>query len=254
VGFIAQAIARAHNTRGVAPLIRHLNDPETPASDLPRIAQALRELNDGSALPAMLDFLRLYHADDGMVPQVDGTDPINDRSVNDQEALSSAMEQCAFALAASSNPAHRRWVESIAVDPNTVDGLRAGLRRALTGGQPGSAGTNSASSSTASASSSSREPEVDDPNIPPPRLSMERIAREFEPVREELRACLRGLPSVPSQVRITFRYDYEGHITSPSVTPVELGACVLPIVSRMTLPRSQMPRDIGTYYLVGGSQ
>lgn len=257
VGFIAQAIARARNTRGVAPLIRHLNDPETPAADLPRIAQALRELNDGSALPAMLDFLRLYHADDGMVPQVDGTDPINDRSVSDQEAIASAMEQCAFALAASTNPAHRRWVESIAVDPNTVDGLRPGLRRALTGGQPGNGGSNSASTTSGAGSSGaagSSEPEVDDPNIPPPRLSMERIAREFEPVREELRACLRGLPSVPSQVRITFRYDYEGHITSPSVTPVELGACILPIVSRMTLPRSQMPRDIGTYYLVGGSQ
>lgn len=256
VGFIAQAIARSRNTRGVAPLVRHLNDPETPATDLPRIAQALREIGDASALPAMLDFLRVYHADDGMVPQVDGTDPINDRSVSDQEALSSALEQCAFALVRSSNPAHRRWVESIAVDPNTVEGLRAGLRRALTGGQP--TNTNAGASSDAGASNasstSSSEPEVDDPNIPPVRLSMERIATAMEPVREEMRACLRGLTSIPAQVRITFRYDYEGHITSPSVTPPELGACILPIVSRMTLPRSQTPREIGTYYLVGGTR
>ncbi|MFO0563628.1 MAG: PQQ-binding-like beta-propeller repeat protein [Polyangiales bacterium] len=254
VGFIAQAIARARNTRGVAPLVRHLNDPETPATDLPRIAQALRELNDPSALPAMLDFLRVYHADDGMVPQVDGTDPINDRSVSDQESLTSALEQCAFALVRSSNPAHRRWVESIAVDPNTVDGLRPGLRRALTGGQPGNGANNNSDGGTSTSAATSSEPEVDDPNIPPVRLTMERIATAMEPVREEMRACLRGLSSIPSQVRITFRYDYEGNITSPSVTPPELGACILPIVSRVTLPRSQTPREIGTYYLVGGTR
>jgi outer membrane protein assembly factor BamB len=254
VGFIAQAIARAHATRGTAPLVRHLNDPETPATDLPRIAAALRELNDPSALPAMLDFLRIYHADDGMVPQVDGTEPINDRSVNDQESLASAMEQCAFALVRSSNTAHRRWVESLAVDPNTVEGLRAGLRRALTGQQPGAstAAANGSNTGSSGAGSNSSEPAIEDPNIPPVRLTMERIATAMEPVREEMRACLRGLTSIPAQVRITFRYDHEGNITSPSVTPPELGACILPIVSRVTLPRSQTPREIGTYYLVGG--
>lgn len=254
VGFIAQAIARARNTRGVAPLVRHLNDPETPATDLPRIAQALRELGDPSALPAMLDFLRIYHADDGLVPQVDGTEPINDRSVSDQEALVSALEQCAFALAHSSNPAHRRWVEAIAVDPNTVDGLRPGLRRALTGGQPGSGSNNGNASGRTSLSSSTRsEPEIDDPNIPPVHLTMEHIATAMEPYREEMLACLRGRSSMPSQVRITFRYDHEGHISAPSVTPADLGPCILPIVSRVTLPRSQTPREIGTYYLIGGA-
>ncbi|MFO0557096.1 MAG: hypothetical protein U0269_03690 [Polyangiales bacterium] len=198
--------------------------------------------------------MRVYHADDGMVPQVDGTDPINDRSVSDQESLTSALEQCAFALVRSSNPAHRRWVESIAVDPNTVDGLRPGLRRALTGGQPGNGANNNSDGGTSTSAATSSEPEVDDPNIPPVRLTMERIATAMEPVREEMRACLRGLSSIPSQVRITFRYDYEGNITSPSVTPPELGACILPIVSRVTLPRSQTPREIGTYYLVGGTR
>jgi hypothetical protein len=194
----------------------------------------------------MLDFLRLYHADDGLVPQVDGSEPINDRSIGDQEALVSAMEQCALALARSPLPAHRRWLEAFAVDPNTVDALRPALRRALTN-------PDAASSSGRTASSGATEAVIapDDPNIPPPRLTMERIAEAMEPVRDELRACLRSLSAMPAQVRITFRYDHEGTITTPSVTPSELSACVLPIVSRVRLPRSQSAREIGTYYLIG---
>jgi hypothetical protein len=258
VGYIAQAIARARASSGVAPLVRHLNDPETPATDLPRIAAALRELGDSTALPAMLDFLRVYHADDGSVPQVDGTEATNDRSLGDQEAVVSAMEQCAMALARSGSPNHRRWLQALAIDPNTVDALKPILQRlirdpsaaASSSGSTSSTSSTAASGSTTSGGSNTSVP--DDPSIPPPRLTMERIAQAMEPVREELRACLRGLSSVPSQVRITFRYDHEGMITSPSVTPPELTACVLPIISLVRLPRSQSPREIGTYYLVGG--
>lgn len=258
VGYIAQAIARARATSGVAPLVRHLNDPETPASDLPRITSALRELGDSTALPAMLDFLRVYHADDGSVPQVDGSEAINDRSISDQEAVVSAMEQCALALARSGNPNYRRWLQALAIDANTVEPLKPILQRVLrdpnasaSSASSGSSGGSSGTSAGSAGSSGASVP-VDDPSIPPPRLTMQHIAQAMEPVREELRACLRGLTSVPAQVRITFRYDNEGVISSPSVTPPELGACVLPIVALVHLPRSQSPREIGTYYLVGG--
>jgi hypothetical protein len=249
VGYIAQAIGRARASSGVAPLVRHLNDPETPATDLPFITGALRELGDPTALPALLDFLRLYHADDGVVPQVDGSEPINDRSISDQEAMVTAMEHCAIALARSGVPSHRQWIQALAVDPNTVDALRPIFQRVLSGNT-----TPSRSEATGASGSQSNTAVVlaDDPNIPPSHLSMERIAAAMEPRRESMRECLQGLPSVPAQVRITFRYDNEGTITTPTVTPANLSACIIPIVMTVTLPRSQTAREIGTYYLVGG--
>lgn len=252
VGYIAQALGRARNSRGVAPLIRHLQDPETPATDLPRIIGALREIGDSSAVPAVLDFLRLYHADDGMVPQVDGSDPINDRSPSDQEAVVSAMEQASMTVQQLGTPTQKQWLQALMVDPNTVEPLRPGLQRAMAGTvTPVSDGNGSATSTTANANNTVTIDE-NDPNFLPPRLTPRHISEGFEPVREELRACLRPLTSQPSQVRFTFRYDGDGHITAPIiVTPAEVQACMLPIIQGVTLRRSGSPREIGNYYLIG---
>jgi hypothetical protein len=242
VGFIAQALGRSRTSGAVAPLLRHLNDPETPADDLPHITAALRATDDRGALAGMLEFLQLFHADDGLVPQVDGAEAINDRSISDQEAIVRAMEHCVLALAAGGDGGDRRWLQAMADDPNTVEPLRPILRRAL-GADP--------ASRAAEASAPRETPEIEDPNIPPTHLSMARIAAAFEPRRESMLECLQGLSSVPAQVRITFRFDDEGRISSPTVTPGELSACIVPLVLTVTLPRSQTSRDIGTYYLVG---
>jgi outer membrane protein assembly factor BamB len=250
VGYIAQALGRAHSSSGVAPLIRHLQDPETPANDLPKIVAALREIGDSTAVPALLDFLRLYHADDGMVPQVDGSDPINDRSVNDQEAVVSAMEQAALAVFQLGSPTQKQWLQAIAVDPNTVESLRPGLTRAMTGG----ASTSVAATSSSGTASGSNTILIDenDPNFLPPRLTARHINEGFEPVREQLRACLRPLSSQPAQVRFSFRFDGDGHITLPIVvTPASVQDCMVPIIQSVTLRRSGSPRDIGNYYLLG---
>ncbi len=251
VGYIAQALGRARNSSGVSPLIRHLQDPETPATDLPRIVGALREIGDATAVPALLDYLRLYHADDGLVPQVDGTDPINDRSINEQEAVVSAMEQAALAIFQMGNPSQKQWLQALMVDPNTVEALRPGLQRAIAGQAPPS---NTATAGTASTGSNNTATiDENDPNFLPPRLTARHISQAFEPARDELRACLRPLTSQPSQVRFSFRYDGEGHIGAPIiVTPAEVQACMLPIIQSVVLRRSATPRDMGSYYLQGG--
>lgn len=60
VGPLAAALA-AMNERRAAPLLaRHLNDPETPAGDLQRVAAALVVLAGTGELPALRTFFALY--------------------------------------------------------------------------------------------------------------------------------------------------------------------------------------------------
>jgi hypothetical protein len=82
---------------------------------------------------------------------------------------------------------------------------------------------------------------------------MEMIRDAMEPARERMMQCLVGLSSRPSQVRITFRYDSEGVITNAAVVPAQLQPCIGPIVNSVRLPPSQVGREIGNYYLLGGA-
>ena len=78
VGVLARALAAVHEHRAVAPLIAHLQDPYTPANQLQAIVAALRDLGDPTVLPALLDFVTIYHADDGAVTPVGGGTAIDD--------------------------------------------------------------------------------------------------------------------------------------------------------------------------------
>ncbi len=258
VGFIARSLAAAHERRGVAALIAHLQDPETPATELPPLVRALREFGDASAVPALLDFLRLYHADDGNVPPMGGGEPVNDRQAPEQEALNAAMEQAVQTVSQLGGPRERRWLQAMADDTNTIDAVRTVLNRVLSGA-PGSdgGGTGAATAGGAGAAGTPANGGADtnpDPNLPPSRLSMDMIREAFQPAQAEFLRCLDGSPTRPGQLRIQFRYDSEGRIASPVVTPPQFGPCITPIALRVHLPPSQVGREIGTYYVLGGSQ
>lgn len=248
VGFIARALANARDRRGVALLVSHLHDPETPATELPPLVAALKDLGDATVVPALLDFVRLYHSDDGLVPPVTGGDPVNDRSVSEQESLTAAMELAIQAIAQLGGPPERRWLQALLEDQNTMEPIRTVLQRVLSG--------SSRASNTDTDTSSTGSHQPDDtavhPALPPSRLTMEMIREDFEPLRERMMQCLSGLPSRPAQVRITFRYDSQGNIASPSIIPPSLTPCLLPLVNQVRLRPSQVAREIGTYYLVGG--
>ncbi|MEI8258281.1 MAG: hypothetical protein WCJ30_21605, partial [Deltaproteobacteria bacterium] len=252
VGFIARALANAHERRAIAPLIAHLSDPETPATELPPLVAALRDFGDPSAIPALLDFVRLYHADEGIVPPIGEGEGINDRSLSEQQAVNSALELAIGTIAQTGGPPERRWLQAQLDDTNTLEVVRAVLRRALSGesAAPGSsAGLAVGGNGTATAEPAE---DVDDPNIPPTHLTPEMIADGFEPVRAEMMHCLDGMTSRPAQVRLTFRYDSDGHVTNVMVAPAVLQRCVEAIAPRVHLRTSQTPRDIGNYYLMGG--
>ncbi len=243
VGLLARGIAAAHDTRGAAALVAHLADPATPLADLPALVAALRVLNDPVALPALVDFVRLYHADVGAVPPVGGGDPIDDRLASDQDTLSVALEQAVQAIARMGGPADFRVLDDLLADPNSPQAVRVATARARGGGAHAPAGSEGA-------------PDAAPEGVPTPTFQMpasylaaDAIADGFAPHRDELLGCLRDAPSRPAQVRLEFFYDSEGHVTHVTVTPARFGACMSPLVERVQLPASQVGREIGTYNL-----
>jgi hypothetical protein len=255
VGFIARALANAHERRAVALLTAHLNDPDTAATELPPLVNALEEFGDTAALPALLDFVRLYHADEGQVPPVGEGEGVNDRSLPEQNAITAALELAIQAIYQMGTPNDRRWLQAMADDSNTLDPVRQSLQRTLSGqsAAPSNATASNGSSGTPSTGGGGEEPEVDDPNLPPPRLTSDMVADGFSATRDQMMHCLDGMTSRPAQVRITFRYDNEGHVSNVNVLPAILQRCISQIAEGVTLRRSQTPRDIATYYLVGGN-
>jgi outer membrane protein assembly factor BamB len=250
VGFIARALATARERRGVPALVSHLQDPDTPAEELPLLVAALQELGEPSAVPALLDFVRLYHADDGPVPALGGGNAMNDRSLQEQEAINAALTLAVQAIARLAGPVEQRWLQALAVDSNTLEPVRLALVRTLQSDP-------TVTPTTASAGAAgSEEPDEErfDPNLPPPRISMAMIRNAMDPARPQMMQCLNGMTSRPSQVRVSFRYDRTGTITDATVTPPTLQPCLAPLVQRVRLPASQVAREIGTYYLLGGPQ
>jgi len=236
VGLLARGIA-AHRERNAVPaLIAHLQDPATAASDLPPLVSALRELGDPSCVRPLVDFIRLNHADTGAAPPVGGGDPIDDRIVSDQEPMEAALEQAVTAVAALGTINERRILAEVAVHPRTARAVADAIARALRG--------------EGVAATSTEAPQAPMTfQAPPNRVAMDAVESAFFPLRQEMLECLRGTPSRPATVRITFRYDGAGAISHVIVNPAQFQPCIEPIAERVRLPESAANREIGTYNL-----
>lgn len=236
VGLLARGIA-AHRERSAVPaLIAHLQDPATPASDLPSLVSALRELGDPACVRPLVDFIRLNHADTGAAPPVGGGDPIDDRIISDQEPLEAALEQAVTAVAALGALNDRRILAEVAIHPRTARVVSEAISRALRG--------------EGVAATTQEAPQAPMTfQAPPSRVAMDAVESSFFPLRQELLACLRGSPSRPATVRITFRYDGAGAVSHVMVNPAAFQPCMEPIAERVRLPESGANREIGTYNL-----
>lgn len=241
-GLLARGVSAAHERRAVPALIAHLQDPATPASDLPQVVAALRELGDSAALVPLLDFLRLYHADTGMLPPVGGGDLIDDRHIGEQDPLDAALEQAVLAVGAMGGPAERRILDEIGAHPRSALIVRNAVNRVRNGD------TQTVAAAGAGAPSSGGDG-VDMAFQAPSRLNAEALENAFRPLRPRLLECLRGMQSRPATVRIQFRYDSAGAVTHTTVNPASLQGCVAPLIESVTLPENTAGRDIATYNL-----
>ncbi len=236
VGLLARGLAAHHERRAVPALIAHLQDPATPAADLPALVSALRELGDPACVAPLVDFIRLNHADTGAAPPVGGGDPIDERIVSDVEPMEAALEQAVTAVAALGSLNDKRVLAEVAIHPRTARAVSEAISRALRGeGTP------------ALPTEAPQAPMTFQP--PPTRVAMDAVEAAFFPVRQELLECLRGVPSRPATVRITFRYDGAGQLSNVIVNPATFQACMEPVIDRVRLPESGAGREIGTYNL-----
>jgi len=184
----------------------------------------------------MVDFIRLNHADTGAAPPVGGGDPIDERIVSDVEPMEAALEQAVTAVAALGSLNDKRVLAEVAIHPRTARAVSEAISRALRGeGTP------------ALPTEAPQAPMTFQP--PPTRVAMDAVEAAFFPVRQELLECLRGVPSRPATVRITFRYDGAGQLSNVIVNPATFQACMEPVIDRVRLPESGAGREIGTYNL-----
>lgn len=240
VGMLARGLAAARERRAVPALIAHLQDPATAASDLPQITAALRELGDAAAVAPLVDFLRLYHADSGMLSPVGGGEAHDDRHVGEQEPLDAALEQAVLAVGAMGGATERRVLDEIATHPRTATVVRDAIARVSAG---------DTRTAQASATAASQGGGIDMAFHMPTRLNAEAVETAYLPVRPQLLECLRNAPSRPSMVRIQFRYDSAGAVSHATINPTAFQACMAPLIEAVRLPENSAGRDIATYNL-----
>ena len=241
MGFLARALAQAHERRAVSLLVSHLFDPATPTDELAPVVVALRELGDPSSLPALTDFVRLYHADVGPVAPVGGGEPVIERELTDQDHLNAAVEQAIETIARMGGAPERALLDRVRVHPAAPEAVRVAASRMRDGATPESpteAPTGDGAATTGTDMTF---------GAPAGHLSPDAIDDAMAQRRAEVLACLRNAPSRPAQLRVRFRYDGEGRVSNVSVMPAVFQECVAPILEQVQLPTSLAVRELGTW-------
>jgi hypothetical protein len=220
VGALAKA-AGAMRARMLVPvLLRHLEDPSTPASELAGLFEGLATLGDRSAAPAIERFVTLYHAEDG--------------DAHMQNALLAAANALATLRVRSSADVLRRSAD----DPLASERVREGMRRAL-------AAHEAPPPSETPAAQPEPEPEPEPaPDTRPERITAEITERVFQPAIRRLRRCL----GEERRARIALVVDPGGAIGTVVINPEPLRECMEPLIRPLAFPATrQTSRENVTY-------
>ena len=239
LSYLARALGNAHDRRAVAPLVAHLQDPYTPTRELAPIAEALGDLGDRAALPALMDFVVTYHADDGAVPPIGTGAAVDDRTAADIDAMHAAVRASAAAIIRLGGAPERQRVRTLADSSETPAGMRSALNEALHPPPP--------PRPAAAVASASPPPEAPAPvEVLPPRATPAMINTAFARVRDRMVRCFPPGNTVAT-IQIHFRYDGDGHVLNAIVAPGTLTACIEPIAREVQLPRTHVFREVRTY-------
>jgi outer membrane protein assembly factor BamB len=220
VGALAKA-AGAMRARMLVPvLVRHLEDPGTPGSELAGLFEGLAALGDRSAAPAIERFVTLYHAEDG--------------DAHMTAALVAAANALATLRVRSSGDVLRRAAD----DPLASDRVREGMRAAL-------AALEAPPPSDTPAPPPEPEPEPEPaPDTRPERITAQMTERVFQPAIRRLRRCLGQEP----RARIALVVDPGGAVSTVVVNPESVRECMEPLIRPLTFPATrQTSRENVTY-------
>lgn len=214
VGALSNAAIRMNERRAVPLLIAHLRDPQTATSDLPSLAQALRDLGEASAREPLGDFIRLYHAE----------------SPDDElaRALATAIE----AYVHFAGPAAQELLQSLIDDPMSLASVRTTAERELSTLRRGTAEHSdpASPSDTHEANTAAGIPERINPAI---------VSEVLRPIASELSACLVQPGRVHGQARVLLAIEPDGTLHTVSITPREVQECLEPLVRSRSFPRTR---------------
>ncbi|MBL4683217.1 MAG: hypothetical protein JKY37_01395 [Nannocystaceae bacterium] len=119
VAELAEEVVHSGTSPMVGHIVEHLMHPATPADDLPRLVAALGQLGGLAATQGLIDFMRAYHANPGIV--------------SESTAVHAAVDTLA-ALLANHDPAAPRAqsvLNEAYRDPFTDPALRVHIERTL---------------------------------------------------------------------------------------------------------------------------
>lgn len=220
VGALARAAATMRLRQAVPFLLQHLDDPATPAEELPGLFDGLATLGDRRAITAMESFVRLYHAD--------ATDAGTIEAVG---AATAALLRLA--------PDRIEPLTALSVDPLASAPVRARMATALV---PVVAPV---ATEPAPVARAPRTPEPPPEPALPPLVTREMLDELLAPVQQRLVRCLEreGADPLPS-ARILVMLDDQSAIQTVSVTPAELQPCAEPLVRTRTFPRTRQGRQV----------
>lgn len=231
VGPLAQAAAKLQLKAAGPLLVSHVEDPNTPARDLPAVFEALETLNERSAAISVERFVRLHHAE----PEGSELGP----------ALGSALH----ALAALHAKAQRPTLADVASDQLTPKPTREQAQAAL-------ALLDAPPPKAAAAVEPPAPPPQDEVQTDPRpyALTAEVVQKTLGPMRERLKHCLKSDASGPHVGRSSMVVDASGKVEGVFVAPATLQPCVEPILRGAQFPSTRLGRQRVTHVFSDGQK
>ncbi|MFI5306748.1 MAG: hypothetical protein ACHQ53_05315 [Polyangiales bacterium] len=234
VGALAKAAASLKEKRAVGPLLGHLKDPNTRASDLLPLVKSLGELGDPAATEPLEDFLRLYHAD-----------PLDEHVLR-------ALEATPEVLVKLSGPVVQPVLEAVTYDELGAYTVRQKARAALDGlaAQQAAAEKKEEAGQQAQEQVAAQETEAADPSkYAPTSLTLELIDATLLPVRDQLLACLNAGPNKAFQARVLLAVE-DGKVLMVSVLQKDLQACIEPLIRSQPFPKTKSAKREQLTYVI----
>jgi len=233
VGALADAAVTMKLNQAAPLLLRHLQDPNTPADELPRVAHALRELGDRSHAPALSAFIAMYHStntepsvSDSVIAAMESMRALDPKAA---ETTLQAVQDGPFTL-----PLIRARATSLLVAP-----LESKDKPATGAISDKSAPTKPQATVTEEKPTQTPTPKVAAEDTRPVDLSSEMIAQTFSKSREKFEACFDGAAPTVQSANLGLVILQDGSVASVFVYPAALKACMTPLVNGLTFPATR---------------
>ncbi|HEY8495317.1 MAG TPA: hypothetical protein VIN04_15590, partial [Myxococcota bacterium] len=239
---IVPALLEMQHTAAVPRLINHMMDHETPAEVLPLVVEAVVRLGGAEAVPALRNFLVLYHADSTFEGPVADAPPAQQGG----EPVVARPEARAIALAAAGifehgGPEGRELLASLSGEgARTHEPLAAHIRGLYQAEREAEEQRRREEERAAQLALEEQQRQVE--AALPVRLSQEQINQTFAENADALRECIAGeLERNPRlmQVRLVFLLSSDGRASELAVAPngPELTQCLQERVAQIEFPR-----------------